>query len=290
MKYPTLRLLSLLVLGILASGCNQLNLYTEDKGEVLARMGEHELYANDITRLIEPGLPAKDSLAALQSLVDNWVRKEVKTAAAEAALSGHSDEIEAMVAQYRSSLVTYQYEQEWLSDRLDTTVTTEQIRAYYDDNRDAFRLAGPIVKARIVRLPSGLRQSRKLEEMFRSERETDRNDFLNICQKNQYQTNDFSSEWTDFSTVVRHIPFSQSNFDEFLRTRKYYDVEDDQYKYMMAIDAYRSTGDYSPMERETANIRKIILNKRRQTLLNTLEDSLYRAAQNQQLIDIRIQQ
>lgn len=290
MKYPTLRLLPLLVLGILASGCNQLNLYTEDKGEVLARMGEHELYANDITRLIEPDLPAKDSLAALQSLVDNWVRKEVKTAAAEAALSGHSDEIEAMVAQYRSSLVTYQYEQEWLSDRLDTTVTTEQIRAYYDDNRDAFRLAGPIVKARIVRLPSGLRQSRKLEEMFRSERETDRNDFLNICQKNQYQTNDFSSEWTDFSTVVRHIPFSQSNFDEFLRTRKYYDVEDDQYKYMMAIDAYRSTGDYSPMERETANIRKIILNKRRQTLLNTLEDSLYRAAQNQQLIDIRIQQ
>lgn len=290
MKYPTLRLLSLLVLGILASGCNQLNLYTEDKGEVLARMGEHELYANDITRLIEPGLPAKDSLAALQSLVDNWIRKEVKTAAAEAALSGHSDEIEAMVAQYRSSLVTYQYEQEWLSDRLDTTVTTEQIRAYYDDNRDAFRLAGPIVKARIVRLPSGLRQSRKLEEMFRSERETDRNDFLNICQKNQYQTNDFSSEWTDFSTVVRHIPFSQSNFDEFLRTRKYYDVEDDQYKYMMAIDAYRSTGDYSPMERETANICKIILNKRRQTLLTTLEDSLYRAAQNQQLIDIRIQQ
>lgn len=290
MKYPTLRLFPLLVLGILASGCNQLNLYTEDKGEVLARMGEHELYANDITRLIEPGLPAKDSLAALQSLVDNWVRKEVKTAAAEAALSGHSDEIEAMVAQYRSSLVTYQYEQEWLSDRLDTTVTTEQIRAYYDDNRDAFRLAGPIVKARIVRLPSGLRQSRKLEEMFRSERETDRNDFLNICQKNQYQTNDFSSEWTDFSTVVRHIPFSQSNFDEFLRTRKYYDVEDDQYKYMMAIDAYRSTGDYSPMERETANIRKIILNKRRQTLLTTLEDSLYRAAQNQQLIDIRIQQ
>lgn len=290
MKYPTLRLLPLLVLGILASGCNQLNLYTEDKGEVLARMGEHELYANDITRLIEPGLPAKDSLAALQSLVDNWVRKEVKTAAAEAALSGHSDEIEAMVAQYRSSLVTYQYEQEWLLDRLDTTVTTEQIRAYYDDNRDAFRLAGPIVKARIVRLPSGLRQSRKLEEMFRSERETDRNDFLNICQKNQYQTNDFSSEWTDFSTVVRHIPFSQSNFDEFLRTRKYYDVEDDQYKYMMAIDTYRSTGDYSPMERETANIRKIILNKRRQTLLTTLEDSLYRAAQNQQLIDIRIQQ
>ena len=290
MKHHTLRWFLLPALSLLTIGCNQLNLYTEDKGEVLARVGEHELYANDLTRLIDPGLPPQDSLAALQSLVDNWVRKEIKTAAAEAALSGHSDEIEEMVAQYRSSLVTYQYEQEWMAERLDTTVTTEQIRTYYDDNRNTFRLAGPIVKARIVRLPSGLRQSRKLEEMFRSERETDRNDFLNICQKNQSLTNDFSTEGTDFSTVVRHIPFSQSNFDDFLRTRKYYDVEDDQYKYMMVIDAYRPTGDYSPMERETANIRKIILNKRRQTLLNTLEDSLYRAAQSQKQFEIHLNQ
>lgn len=288
MNHPTLRLLPILILGLLAGGCTQLHLYSEDKGEVLARVGEKELYATPITRLIEPGLPQQDSLDALQSLVDNWVRKEIKTSAAEAALSGHSEEIEEMVAQYRSALVTYQYEQEWLAERLDTAVTNQQIRDYYDQHREMFRLAGPIVKALIVRLPSGLRQSRKLEEMFRSERETDRNDFLNICQKNQYPTHDFSTEWTDFSTVVRQLPFSYSNFDDFLRTRKYYDVEDDQYKYMLVIDAYRSTGDYSPLERETDNIRKIILNKRRQSLLTTLEDSLYQAAQHQHLFEIRL--
>ncbi len=275
---------------ILAAGCNKLNLYTFEKGEVIAAVGERELYDSDIAGMIEPGLPAADSLAALQSIVDTWVRKEIKTAAAEAALSGHSRDIEEMVAQYRSALLTYKYEQEWLGGRLDTTVTAEQITEYYDANRDGFRLAGPIVKARIARIPAGLRQSRKLEEMFRSERENDRNDFLNICQKNQYRTYDFSTEWTDFGTVVQHIPFTQGSFDDFLRTRKYYEVEDDQYKYMMAIETYRPTGDYSPLERETDNIRKIILNKRRQTLLGQLEDSLYTAAENDRLFEVRIRQ
>lgn len=275
---------------ILATGCNKLKLYTVDRGEVLATVGEHELYANDIASLIEPGQPREDSLAALQSIVDTWVRKEIKTAAAEAAISGHGHDIEEMVAQYRSALLTYKYEQEWLSDRLDTTVTTAQINEYYEANRNVFRLAGPIVKARIARIPAGLRQSRKLEEMFRSTKEEDRNDFQNICQKNQYRTDDFSTEWTDFSTVIRHIPFSQSNFDEFLRSRSYYEVEDDQYKYMMAIDAFRPTGDYSPMERETENIRKIILNKRRQSLLTQLEDSLYTTARNNQQFEIKIKQ
>lgn len=290
MKHTPPSIIALLAALALATGCNKLKLYTFDKGEVIASVGERELYASDIARMIEPGIPAKDSLAALQSIVDTWVRKEVKTAAAEAALSDHGRDIEEMVAQYRSALLTYKYEQEWLGGRLDTTVTADQVSDYYSTNRDDFRLAGPIVKARIARIPAGLRQSRKLEEMFRSERENDQNDFLNICQKNQYSTDDFSSEWTDFSTVIQHLPFSQSNFDDFLRTRKYYEVEDDQYKYMMVIDAYRPTGDYSPMERETENIRKIILNKRRQALLEQLEDSLYTSARNERFFDIKIKQ
>ncbi|MDE5944097.1 MAG: hypothetical protein K2G93_00715 [Rikenella sp.] len=275
---------------VAALSCNKLKLYDADKGEVIATVGGRELYASDVAGMIGAGLNRQDSLAALRSIVDTWVRKEIKTAAAEAAISGQGEGIEEMVAQYRSTLLSYRYEQEWLVGRLDTTVTTEQIFDYYDNNRDGFRLAGPIVKARIARIPAGLRQSRKLEEMFRSGDEGDRNDFLNICQKNQYKTEDFSAEWTDFSTVVRHIPFSQSNFDDFLRTRRFYEVEDDEYKYMMAIDLYRPTGDYSPIERETGNIRKIILNKRRQTLLGQLEDSLYNAARDDRSFEIKIKQ
>lgn len=275
-------------LAIGAPSCNKLKLYNADRGEVIASVGNRKLYASDIAGLIEPGLTARDSVAALQAIAENWVRKEIKSAAAEEAFSEQTQDIEARVAEYRGALLTYRYEQEWVGQRLDMAVTAEQITEYYDANRNGFRLAGPIVKARIARIPAGLRQSKKLEEMFRSENENDRDDFLNICHKNGYRTDDFSTEWTDFSTVIQHIPFSQSNFDDFLRTHRYYDVEDDEYKYMLAIDLFRPSGDYSPRERETENIRKIILNRRRQELLRHLEDSLYASARNDRRFDIKI--
>lgn len=285
------KLIALFILFLPFTGCKKLKLYNFDRGEVVASVGDRKLYASDVSGLIESGLPEADSLERLRSIVDEWVRKEVKTTAAEGILSDtRVVDIEEMVEQYRGSLLTYVYEQDWLAGRLDTLVTQAQITEYYEANRDGFRLAGPIAKARIARLPAGLRQSKKLEEMFRSTSESDRNDFINIFSKNQYRFDDFSSEWTDFSTVVQHIPFPLSNFDEFLRTRKYYEVEDDQYKYMMVIDSYRPTGDYSPLERETDNIRKIILNKRRQTLLGHLEDSLYNDARIRRTFDIKIKQ
>lgn len=272
-------------------GCNNLKLYNFDRGEVLASVGDKTLYTSDIEGMIGTGLPEKDSLAMLGSIVDDWVKREIKIQAAAGSLTEKQEyDIEDMVDRYRDWLLGYMYEEEWIQGRMDTVVTDQQITDYYNENRDEFRLAGPIVKARVARIPAGLRQSKRLEEMFRSTQESDRQDFMNICQKNQYRFDDFSSEWTDFSTVIQIIPFSQSNFDEFLRKRNYYDVEDDQYKYMMAIDAFRPTGDYAPQERERGNIRKIILNKRRQELLGTLEDSLYRAAKEEHKFEIQIQQ
>lgn len=273
---------------ILSFSCNQLKLYNFDHGEVVATVGERELYASDITPLIASGTPYNDSLKMVEAIAQQWVRRELRTQAAANRFEEQQEDIEAMVQEYRNSLLEHKYEQEWLRGRMDTTVTDAQITEYYNANRDNFHLAGPIVKARVARIPAGLRQSKKLEEMFNSPKSEEQENFMNICQKNQYRYEDFSSAWNDFSTVVSRIPFTQSNFDDFLKKRKYYEVEDDQYKYMLKIESYRPTGDLSPMERERANIRKIVINKRRQTILSAMEDSLYKTAVNEHLFEIKI--
>lgn len=273
---------------ILSFSCNQLKLYNFDHGEVIATVGERELYASDVTPLIESGVTSEDSIKMVEAIAQRWIRRELRTQAAASRFEEEQQDIEAMVQEYRNSLLEHKYEQEWLRGRMDTTVTDAQITEYYNANRDNFHLAGPIVKARVARVPAGLRQSKKLEEMFNSPKPEEQENFMNICQKNQYRYEDFSSAWNDFSTVVSRIPFTQNNFDEFLKERKYYEVEDDQYKYMLKIESYRPTGDLSPIERERANIRKIVINKRRQTLLSAMEDSLYSAAVSEKLFEIKI--
>lgn len=267
-------------------GCGKLGLYNADKGEMLASVGDKELYLNDIQYIFQDVMTHQDSIALIDKYVDSWVKNEIKIAAAEAALSQHEEEIEELVNQYRTSLITFKYEDDVIKHQIDTLVTKEQIDKYYNENKDNFRLAGPVVKAIVVRLPKKLRLGRKFEDMFMSDKESAREEFLAICQKNNYRLDDFTSEWTDFSTVVARIPFTHSNFDEFLKTKRLYEVEDDQYRYMMRIISYLPTGDYSPAGRETANIHKILLNLRRANLVRNLEDSLMKVAQEDNTIKI----
>lgn len=268
-------------------GCGKLSLYNQDRGELLASVGDRELYASDLTHIYTQGVTVEDSIAMVESYINQWVRNQVKSLAAEAAFEENPSQIESMIRDYRNSLIGYKFESDYVDSRLDTVVTQDQITKYYEANRANFRLSGPVVKARVARIPATVRNFNKLTELFKSDKEQAKSDFQSICEKNNYQLDDFTGEWTDFSFVIRHIPFTDKNFDEFLKAKRYYEVEDDQNRYMMTIESFRPTGDYSPQVREMANIRKILLNQRRSELLKQLEDSLYNQAQTQKQINIR---
>lgn len=270
---------------VILTGCGQFGLYTHSNGEVIASVGDKELYISDVQPLFHDGMTPQDSIQLVESYIENWIKSEVKTDAAQAALSGQEQQIEDLVEQYRSSLMTYRYENDIVNNQLDTMITSKQVDEYYAEHRDNFRLAGPVVKAAVVRLPSK-RFNRKIADMFKKSGDKDWSEFQAICHKNGYRLDDYTMDWVDFSTVIAHLPFSSVNFDEFLRAKKYYEVEDDQYRYMLKIDGYRPTGDYSPSERETENIRKILLNSRRADLLRNLEDSLMKQAEMDNRIKI----
>lgn len=269
------------ILGIVATllmGCGQFRLYDPDRGEKVIQIGSHTLYEGAMEHLFTPGMNPKDSVATREKFVVDWVRTALKRDAAQAALAQYKTEIDTKVEDYRDALMTFQYENSYVDAHIDTLVTQTQVNDYYQQNKSTFRLVGPLVKARIACIPAGLRQSKKLEEMFKSKTEKDRSDFNNICSKNNYKLDNFTDQWTDFSSVLRYIPFSQKNFDEFLKAKSYYEVEDSEYKYMMQIEEYMLSGDFSPVEREQQNIRKILLHNRRGELIRHLDDSLMHAA------------
>lgn len=277
----------LILLAFGAVSCGTFGLYSSDNSIVLASVGDAELRSSELENIYSGSLTKEDSAATRDAYVASWIRGQVKLQAAERVLAqANAADIDQMVDDYRNQLLTYKYENDYIETHIDTTVTKAQISEYYKGNKDNFRLVGPLVKARVVRLPAGLRQSKKLEDMFRSDKEATMADFINICQKNDYRFDDFKNQWVDFSIVLQHIPFPQKNFDEFLKKQKFYDVSDTEWKYLMRIDEYMLSGSISPAEREREAIVKIIKNLRRTELLRTLDDSLYKAATDLKLIKI----
>lgn len=281
--------LAFIVAAVLAIGCDKFGLYSGDSSPVVATVGDVELRESSLEGIYSVAISRDDSAAARSEYIAGWVLYEVKRQAAQRQIESDDRNdalIDRMVDDYRAKLLTHKYEQDYLSVHIDTTITEQQVEQYFKANPDNFRLSGPLVKAIVVRIPSGLRQSKRLEEMFRSGDSDAVSDFINICRKNSYRVDDFREDWTDLSVVLQHIPFSKTNFDEFLRSKKSYEVTDDQYKYMMRIESYLLSGQLSPLERERSTIVKILHNQRRSSLLKKLNDSLMLQAQTDKLIQI----
>lgn len=266
--------------GVTIMGCGKLSLYSKDsKSRVVASVGDNNLYMSDLEAIFTSEMTQADSIVTAETFIKDWIRGELKYAAAEQALQSDQGDIDKMVNEYRNQLVRYRYESDYVEKYGDTVVTSDQISQYYNDNRESFKLVGPVVKARVVRIPADLRGSSKMEDMFRSGESTDRAAFQNICDKNGYKYDNYSNEWVDFNVVISHLPFDVKDFEGFLRNKKYYESQDDEYKYMLYVDSYLLAGDVSPESRERKGIHKLLLYKRRSELLKALDDSLYKKAQ-----------
>ncbi|MFI3287470.1 MAG: hypothetical protein R3Y61_03240 [Rikenellaceae bacterium] len=269
------------------SGCGSFHLYSSDSSPVVASVGDVELRESSLGDIYGGAIYPEDSMLQRRLVVNNWILSEVKRQAAEEQISAGAlskDLIEEMVEEYRRTLLIHSLEHNYLLSAVDTVVSKEQIEEYYKANKDVFLLAGPLVKAIVVRIPEGLRQNAKLENLFIKGDEEELTDFLNICAKNDYKVVDMRSDWVEFSAVLRHIPFAYTDFDAFLKKNKHYEITDAEYTYMLRVEAYLPSGAISPMERERTTIEKILRNLRRGDVIKHFNDSLLKSATERGLV------
>lgn len=281
MKIKPINIVSTLIFAVTVSvitSCGRFSLYDTDKGAAIVSVEGVTLYEDDLANIYANQLTHEDSVKQREVFIDLWIKNQVREKAAENGVTENLPKINELVATYRNSLIAHEFEEQFVAKKLDTMVTNDQVERYYKEYIDNFRLAGPLVKARIARVPSGLRQSEKLAKMFYSSKTSDYQDFINICNKNDYKVVDFTNEWVDFSSILYHIPFTNTDFDAFLKSKSQYEVEDDRFKYLMKVEGYLLTGSSAPIESQRENIVKILLHNRRAELIEKLNDSLYREA------------
>lgn len=93
--------------------------------DVIARVNEEYLYASDLQSLTR-GLKGQDSLSALKSYAENWVRKKLLLQKAIENIPEDDIGINKKVEDYREALLLYEYEKALINDKLDTTIRREE--------------------------------------------------------------------------------------------------------------------------------------------------------------------
>lgn len=265
--------LVMLLVAMLTGSCSRWSNSGEE--EPLAKVGNVYLYPADLKGLIKPGISKEDSISMVASLVEKWVRKQVILQKAEMNLTNEEKDVNKELDEYRTSLLIYKYEQKYISEKLDTVVKQTEIEEYYNQNPSNFTLSSEIVKAQFVKLPLTAPNTEKLKEWMRSENSENIKLIEGYCFQYATKYDYFNDEWVSFNTVRSLMPNSISDNENFLKTTKFAEMKDSANYYFLSIKDYKLKGSISPLKFVQNDIYNIILLKRKQKLVNELENKLY---------------
>lgn len=267
--------------------CDRLKLFSSD-GEVIARVGDKELYLKDVTPIFTAGITPQDSIKLLESYVDVWVKRQLKTMEAEKLFRESGEDIDKMVADYRNSLLNNRLDMLYVDNRIDTLYTYEEITGYYNDHKADFTLDRTIVKGRIAKLHGNLRQRNKVKELINTTGDKYK-DFMELSRKNKIEVKEFD-QWTNWSDFVANLPSVAGANEKDLLSGGVKELKDGDDMYYIYVSDVRRSGESNPQERVTDVIKRVLYNQRRQELIRHYEDSLYKEAVAGGVIDIKVEQ
>ncbi|HVN59407.1 MAG TPA: hypothetical protein VMT63_13990 [Bacteroidales bacterium] len=242
----------------------------------VASVGNKMLYFDQIPKLIKPGISSADSTTIIQNYINSWAKKELLFLKAEENLTDdYKSEIENQLQETRDNLFIYQYQRQLMEEKMDTTVTGEDMESYYATNEKKFTLNTNIVKALFIKLPLEVPNLDKIRQLSRSTQQKDLQQLEKMCYQFAEKFDDFNEEWVAMSRLAVELPMDIVNQDEFLRYNQWFETKDSSSVYLITFRDYRLRYSLAPYEYVKNDIKSIILNNRRFEFLQNLENGIY---------------
>ena len=182
-------------------------------------------------------------MAFVNRYVEKWVHKQLKLHEAEELFSDAEQDIDSLVEEYRQALLIRKFDQHLIEERIDTLVTADQIAAYHREHASDFKVNQTLVKGRIVRFDANNRQAPKLRKLMTQPGSSRQQEFADICTKNNFVLNDFSSSWVTFSEFLGYLPtLRNQSYDALLSSRAVQEMSDGHSRYYFEIKRRASSG------------------------------------------------
>lgn len=247
--------------------------------EVVARVGNRVLLKNEIPDIFPEELTEADSVQIAQNYLKGWVKMELLQGKAEANLTEDlQQKIEEKLSRTKASLLIYEYEQILMDQRMDASISGEEIEAYYTANSEKFILDKNIVKALYIKLPASAPNIDHVKKWYKSDKDEELLELESYCYQYANKFDDFGESWIYFDDLIKKMPVEINNQERFLRYNKQIETNDSLYLYFAHISEYKIRSDISPPDFVMTQIRSILLNERKINFIEELENNIYNDA------------
>ena len=269
-----IRIIKIIVIALAVYGCSGGN---NQPGRVtVAKAGDRVLFLDEIPMNgLSVANPA-DSSAYVQNYINKWAKRELLFQKAAANLSpGQMEDIDYQMAETRRNLVVHEYQSMMMVQKMDTTISMEEMERYYSENKESFMLTTNIVKALFIKLPVETPNMWKFRSLIRSDKQDDIRELESLCYQFAEKYDDFNEDWITMDKLSFEMKEEIPNQENFLRWTKFHEARDSSSICLVAINDFRLRETLAPFEYVKEDIRRMIWNNRRIDFLSELENGIY---------------
>jgi hypothetical protein len=266
--------------------CNSF-LKSDANKEPLARVGDTYLYWDEVAVVLGNTITKKDSASKVANYINNWATKQILLEKAKINLPDEKiSEFEQLVSNYRKDLYARAYKEALVNQVQDTVITEEDLRRFYEEEKENFKLKEKIIKLRFIQLPLQFLNTKEVTESLRRFNEEDIR-YLDSIGVQFKKLNFNDSLWVPVSRVIDEIPpLNFDNEDRYLKKSQFFELEDAMGVYLTKINDVLDVNEIAPLSYVEPRIRQVLLNRRKLDYIRKLETEIIDEATKEKVFEI----
>lgn len=269
----------LFLISLLFIGCD----FIEKKpDQVLARLGDDFFYKSDLKIVLPTGLSKEDSVIFVKNHINNWAKRKILFNKALVNLGDKKQEsLKQLIESYKNELFSYAYQEKIVKSSIDTFISENSIKDYYDKNKLNFKLNQEIVNARYLKINSENYNLKDVINRFRRFKKSDKIFLDSISlQFSSYYFND--SLWINKEVFFNKLPEINDRLKQnIVKNKLFYRIQDSLELYLINIKDYKLKNDVAPFDFIKSTLKQVLLNKKKLEFISKFEKELIEDALQQ---------
>lgn len=265
----------LCMLGFVFNSCD---IFQAEQGKTrIARVNESYLYLEDLEGLVLAGTSSKDSMAIIESYINQWATQQLLLDQAKLNLPYNTQlRFEKMVKEYERNLFTEAYKNTYITTQLDSSINKYDVQKFYKENKENFHLNNELLKVRYISLDKNFLDLDEIKTRLRNFNTEDKEELSKRSyQFKQINLND--SVWVKKDALLAEFPILKEN-DKELNKTSFIELQDSIGVYLLKVEDRLERNDIAPLSYIEPTIRQILLNSQKLELIKKLEKDITKDA------------
>ena len=265
--------LKILLISVIFTACKNFN-QPVGSNKPLAAVYNKSLYLSDMEGMFNENATKADSLQIINAYVDRWIRDNIIMTEAERNIPKDLN-IDELLKKYRESLILNSYEEQLTKTDLETKISEEELKEFYEKNKDQYQLETPIVRCYFLKISKPTPQTDSIQKWWNSPKSGD-----NLKKMQAYARASAKSYiledsiWTRADDIVKMLPkgtLSSDNID----SGKELTMKDDDFQYYFRVLGVMNQKEIAPFSYIKEQASKFILHHRKIELIEKKKQEMY---------------